>query len=104
MGKFLSAIAITMLLTGVWIAPAGATGTNSIQQISEGVNMVGETIRSTEVTGTIGWIALAFLGLTLLIGHFAGGFVGIFVGLVGLGFWFGSQQIAESIGLTAIGF
>ena len=90
MARLLSAIAVAMLLTGGFMSTAHATGTNSIAEISGGVRMVGETIRSTDIMGTVGWIALAFIG--------------VFVGLIGLGFWFGSQQIAESIGWSAIGF
>lgn len=101
--RFLSTVAVIALLVGGYIGTAHATGTNSIAEISDGVHMVGDTIRSTEVTGTIGWIVLAFLGIAVIAGHLGGGFIGLFVGLIGLGFWFGAQQIAETFGWRAIG-
>jgi len=100
----LSAVAVATLLTGAWLNTAQATGTASITEIADGVRMVGETMRSTEIMDNIGWIALAFIGLGLLVGHYGGGFLGLFVGLIGLGFWWGQQRIAETIGWRAIGF
>ena len=101
--RFLSILATVTLLSSAYLTPAYATGTSSLQEISTGVRMLGETVRSTEITDNVGWIILGFLGLGLLIGHFGGGFIGVFVGLIGLGFWWGSQQIAESIGWRALG-
>jgi len=101
--RFLSAVAIATLLTGVWMTPAQATGTASLTEISTGVRMVGEMVCSTDIMDNVGWIVLGFLGLGLLVGHFGGGFMGVFVGLIGLGFWWGAQPIAESIGWRAIG-
>jgi hypothetical protein len=95
----------TLVLGGavVMTPESRGSGAASINEIANPVNMVGETLRSTEVAGSIGWIVLAFMGLGLLVGHFAGGFLGMFVGLIGLGLWFGSKNIAETLGMTALG-
>lgn len=101
--RILSSLALITLLIGGAVSTVHATGTNTLHEISDGVRAVGETFRSTEVTGNIGWMAIAFIGLGLLAGHYAGGFVGAFVGLIGLGFLFGSQTVAEAIGWRALG-
>ncbi len=104
LGRILSAVAMAMLLTGAIVSNVEATGTASIAEIADGVRMVSETVRSTDIMDNVGWIALAFIGLGLLMGHAGSGFLGLFVGLIGLGFWFGSQQIAQTIGWRAVGF
>ena len=102
--RILSAVAVAMLLTGTIVEQGNATGTASIAEIADGVRMVGETVRSTDIMDNIGWIALAFIGLGLLVGHYGSGFLGLFVGLIGLGFWWGGQRIAQTIGWRAVGF
>ena len=103
--RILTAIAVALLLAGGFLVPqmADASGSAAISQISNPIDLVSGTVRSQEVTGNIGIIALAFLGILLIAGHFGGAFVPLFVGLIGLGFWFGAPEIISTFGWTAVG-
>ena len=104
MRRVLSALVMAMVLTGAYIGAAHATGANALPELSAGVDQVGQTIQSTEVMGTIGWIAIACLSVIVLSAHAGGGFFGMFVGLIAIGLWFNGQRIAETLGWTAVMF
>ncbi len=104
MVRILSAIAIAMVLSGVWVGKAEATGTCEITELCDPVDKVGSSLRSAEVVEGIGLVLLAFVLFGIGFGHFGAGF-GSMVGLlIGLGFWFQAEAIAEAIGWSAIGF
>ena len=105
MGKWLSAFAVITLLVGAMMGrPAYATGTADIHEIADPVRMVTNTLRSQDVAGNLGLCAIIALGFGLVVGHFAGGFAGLAVGIIGLAFVFGALTISQEFNWQAVGF
>ena len=81
----------------------GASGTNQVAVMTQGVEAVSETIRSEQGVGQMAFILIAVVAASILIGHAAGGLFGFLFATLAVGVFMQGREFIEGIGITAAG-
>lgn len=104
MGRILSLLMLTMLLSAAWVGTVQAVGTCTITEMCDPAEDLTGSLRAATIVRGIGIAVLAIVVILAAFAHFGAGLIGIVGTLMLLGIWFQAEAVADRWGWTGLGF